>query len=231
MQRSTVVLAVVSVFAGFAGAASGQNVRTPISYSLDPTPHVTITNNYSSRLTGAAILVSNTVSGRRREIIWFDSGVNFKHDPPIEIGASRSFPVGPVAESPALKPAIMALTFEDGTTAGDSGWLSKLHARRRVAYDEILQITDLLNKALAQHESGQQIISSLTAARDSLTTGVAEPETRVPAGLVIYAAIANLERGGISGSVGDPQKTIPATILPIFSEWRGALKRYDKTIQ
>lgn len=238
----SVFAAVACIFIGLSGTASGQGVRAPvsygsgtgvrvpISYSLSPTPHVTITNQYSSRLSGAVIRVSNTDTGERTEIIWFDSGVNFKHDTPIEIGASRSFPVGPADEASALQPAIEALTFEDGTSVGDSGWLAKLHARRKAAYDEISTVTQLLNQALAQHQSEQEIISSLKAVRASLGTAFAEPEARIPAGLVIYAAVSNLERGGITGSVGDPQRTIPAVILPIFAEWRGALKHYDRKV-
>jgi hypothetical protein len=232
MRRGRILaVAIISGFVGFANGASGQGARTPISYSLSPTPHVTLTNGYSSRLTGAVIVVSNTDTGKQKEVIWFDSGVNFKHDAPLGIGASLSFSVGPTAESPALRPVIAAVTFENGTTVGDAGWLSKLHERRKAAYDEILAVTDLLDGAVSQHQSGQQVISALKGMQASLGTTTAEPEARIPAGLVIYAAISNLERGGVAGSIGNPETTIPAVILPMFAEWRGALKRYDKTIQ
>jgi hypothetical protein len=47
---------------------------------------------------------------------------------------------------------------------------------------------------------------------------------------VIHAAVSNLQHGGVVGAIGDPQKTIPAAILPMFTEWRSNLARYDKNV-
>ena len=50
------------------------------------------------------------------------------------------------------------------------------------------------------------------------------------ASLIACAAVSNLERRGISGEIGDPQKTIPLTVLPLFAQWSAALVRHDKSI-
>lgn len=124
----------------------------------------------------------------------------------------------------------MAVTFEDGTSAGDPEWLSNLHARRESAYREIAELTQLLNRAVTQHEANNQIVSSLKELRASLTGTGAAFGSRGAAELVIRAAVSNLEVGSVGGVVGDPQRTIPSIILPIFAEWRGALQRYDTKV-
>jgi|SRR5487761_301795 len=232
-MRSPLILLIPAVISMLAGSAVGQDLRSKvsISYSLTPTPNVTVTNNYSSRLTGMVITVSSTVAPyRRTEIIWFDSGINFRRDPPLESRASRSFSVGPINQAPTLEPKLAAVAFEDGTSAGDQQWLSKLHARRQAASDEIKAVTQLLNQALAQHQPNEQIISSLDSMKASLRSSIPEIEARIAAGLVIGTAVGNLERASAGGVIGDPQKTIPAVILPLFGQWRGALKRYDRNI-
>ncbi len=232
-MRSPMILLIPAVISMLAGSAVGQDPggKVSVSYSLTPTPHVTVTNNYSSRLTGMVITVSSTVAPyRRTEIIWFDSGINFRRDPPLESGASRSFPVGPTKQAPTLEPKLAAVAFEDETSAGDQQWLSELHARRQAASDEIKTVTELLNQAFAQGQPNDQIISSLDGLKASLRTSIPEIEARIAAELVIGTAVSNLERASVGGAVGDPQKTIPAVILPLFAEWRGDLKRYDRKI-
>jgi hypothetical protein len=164
------------------------------------------------------------------ETIWFDPAISFRHDRPLEAGAGLPFPVGPADLATQLKPQLLAVEFEDGSSAGDPQWLSKLHLRRRAAYNEIGAITTLLNQALAEHQANEQIISNLKNAKASMRNIMPDVDARVAAGLVIDTTVSNLERGGIRGSIGDPQKTIPAAILPLFAEWRGALKRYDRNI-
>src|SRR5271166_3836390 len=235
LRKMMLMIGVISVFAGLvvffflSGRAGGQELANMVSltYSLQPAPHVTVTNNYSSRLTGMVITVSSTAApNRTTEIIWADSGVNFRQYPPLDSGQSRSFPVGPIRLAPEVQPHLMAIAFEDGTSAGDPQWLSKLHGRRQAAYDEIGAVTAVLNRALAEHQSNDQIISTLVGMRDSLKTSNTEREARFAARLVIETTIRNLEQGGVRDTVGDPQKTIPATVFPLFAEWRGAIKRH-----
>ena len=227
-------LSIAAVILSFlAGSTLGQDLldKVSLAYSIQPRPQVTAINNYSSPLIGMVITVASTVSPyRTTEIIWFDSGVNFKHDPPLLNNQSRSYGVGPADQAPSLQPQLMAIECEDGTSAGDPQWLSKLHIRRKAAYDEIGTVAALLNRALSQHQAKKQIISDLNNMEASLRTNVPEVAARGVADLVIYAAVSNLERGGIRGDVGNPEKTIPLTILPLFDQWRAALKRYEKGI-
>lgn len=216
-----------------AGVATGQDLtsRVSVAYLLTPTPHVVVTNNYVSPLTGFVITVSSTAAPyRTREIIWFDSGLNFRHDYPLEPGQDYSRPVGPISQASSLQPRLKAVTFQDSSSAGDPSWLSKLHERRKAAYNEIGIVTALLNQALAQHEPNNQIISALNSTDASLRSTMPDAEARGAAQLVVYAAVSNLKRGGLQGDIGDPQKTIPLAILPLFAEWRAALQRYDKNV-
>ena len=227
---NTLTAAVLYMFGAGSAAAQDLGNKVSMDFSLTPTPRITVTNNYSSRLTGVVITVSNTVAPYKTNgIIWFDSAVNFHNDPPLETGQSRSWPVI-IQKAPNLRPQLMAVTFEDSTSAGDPQWLSKLHGRRKAVYDEIGAVSELLNEALAQGQSNDQIISALNSMKQSLKTSIPEQEARMAAGTVIYTAVSNLERGGLVGAKGDPQKTIPLSIDPIFAEWRGALRRYEKGV-
>lgn len=239
VQNKLLMIWVTSIFAGlvvlcFSSARAGDQSlknRVSLAYSLQPSPHVTVTNNYSSRLTGMVITVSTTTAPyRTAEIIWSDSGVDFRQYPPLDKGQSRAFPVGPVRLASELQPHIMAVAFEDGTSAGDPQWLSKLHGRRQAAYDEIAAVTTVLNNALADHRSNDEIISMLIGMRESLKTSNPEREARVAARLVIDTTIRNLEQGGAPDAVGDPEKTIPAAVFPLFGEWRGAIRSYDGSV-
>ena len=211
-------------------SAVGQELGNKVSVAYTA-PLVTVINNYSSRLTGMVMTISTKVAPHRTvEIIWLDSGLNFRHDLPLESGGSRSFQVGPVGQASVLEPQVMAVAFEDSTSAGDPQWLSKLHARRKAAYDQIGAVTALLNQALAEHQTNEQIISALNSMKGLLKTSIPEAEIRIAAGLVIETTVSNLERGGVRGAIGDPEKTVPAAIFPLFAEWRGALKRYDRNM-
>lgn len=44
------------------------------------------------------------------EGIWFDSGVNFHYDLPLETGQRRSFPVGPIQQAVAASDGLFACT-------------------------------------------------------------------------------------------------------------------------
>lgn len=230
--RVPLVVSFVSIFV-FIGNVAAQDLRSKVSmvYSSTPIPQITITNNHSRRLTGMVITVSSVVASHTRgEVIWLDSGVNFKHDRPLESGESRSFHVTLGRQDPTAEPQLMAVSFDDFTSGGDDQWVAKLHARRRAAYDEIGVVTSLLNQALAKNEPNEQIISTLNDMHKSLRTSISLVEARSAAGLVINTAVSNLERGGVGGSIGDPQKTIPVVLLPMFNEWREALKHYDRNI-
>lgn len=239
VRNTMLVVGIISTFAAsvvfffLSGRAGGQEIgnRVSLTYSLQPAPRLTVTNNYSSRLTGMVVTVSTTTAPyRTTEIIWADSGVSFRQYPPLDSGQSRSFPVGPIRLAPELQPHLMAVTFEDGTSVGDPQWLAKLHARRQAAYDEITAVTTVLNEALDKHQSNEQIISTLTDMLDSLKTSNTNREARFAARLVIETTIRNLKEGGFKDAVGDPQKTIPATIFPLFAEWRGEIKRHDPSV-
>ncbi len=213
-------------------ATEKQNADSKLSivYSPSPSPLVTVTNNYSSPLTGMVITISGTVAPYKRVgIVWFDAGLNFRRDTPLKQGGSRKYGV-PSRVAQTVTPVLGAAIFEDGTVIGDAHWLSKLHARRQSASDEIRVVTKLLNESLTQHRTNDQIISSLKDMHASLSKTIPDQEQRMTAGLVIYAAITNLEHGGVAGSIGDPQKTIPAAILPMFDEWHSSLTRYDKSV-
>lgn len=230
LRNVMLITAVISLFV--VASAVGQDLgnKVSVAYTLKPAPLVTVTNNYSSRLTGMVMTISKVVPHRTVEIIWLDSGLNFRHDLPLESGGSRSFQVGPVGQASVLEPQVMAVAFEDSTSAGDPQWLSKLHARRKAAYDQIGAVTALLNQALAERQTNEQIISALNSMKGLLKTSIPEVEIRIAAGLVIETTVSNLERGGVRGAIGDPEKTVPAAIFPLFAEWRGALKRYDRNM-
>lgn len=229
--RVAITIAIASVF--IVGVAKAQDPadRVTVDYSPSPTPHVTVTNNYPSRLTGMVIVVSSTLAAHGMTgTMWFDPGLNFRNEHPLQAGESLSFPVGPIDQASTLQPRLMAAAFEDLTSVGDPRWLSLLHSRRKAAYDEIGAVTTMLNQALAEHQTKDQIVSGLEGMKDSLKSSIAEGRARVAARLVIATAISNLERGGVRGSIGDPQKTIPLALLPLFAQWRGALKQFDHNL-
>lgn len=229
--RKIPMVATIAMLAVCSAAGQSLTDKVSVAYSLQPRPQVTITNRYSSPITGMVMTVSTKVPPyRTKQVIWLDSGVTFKHDPPLPSGQSRSYGVGPVDQAPSLQAQLMAIEFEDGTSAGDPQWLPKLHLRRKVAYAEIGVITALLNKALTEHQPNEQIVSALNDMERSLGASFVEVEARGVAGLVISTTVSNLEHGGITGDIGNPQTTIPATIFPLFAQWREALKRYDKNI-
>ena len=224
------LVSAVSLFGAVGAAGQGVGSKVSMAYALKPQPHVTVTNDYHSPLTGLVIIVPDPAApGRVAEAIWYDSGVNFAHNPPLETGQTYSFPVGPIDKAPTFHPRVMAVTFQDSTSAGSRHWLSELHARREAAYNEIAAVTELLKHALGQHEQNTDIIAALQAMRASLPTKVPRMWPRIAAEYVIYFATSNLERGGVVGHIGDPQDTIPV-ILPIFTRWRAALKRTDKAV-
>jgi hypothetical protein len=228
--REALLASVVLLFGAVGAAGQGVGSKVSMIYSLKPNPHVTVTNNYSSPLTGLVIIVPDPAApGRPAEAIWYDSGVNFAHNPPLETGQSYSFPVGPIDKAPTFHPRVTAVTFQDFTSAGSRHWLAELHARREAAYNEIAVVTDLLKNALDQHQQNAGIVAALQAMRASLPTKVPHIWPRIAAEYVIYFATSNLERGGVVGHIGDPRDTIPV-ILPIFTRWRTALKRTDRTV-
>lgn len=238
-RNTILIIGIISIFSAsvfvlfLAGRARGQEIRNRVSltYSLQPVPRLTVTNNYPARLTGMVLTVSTTTAPyRTTEIIWADSAVSFRQYPPLDSGQSRSFPVGPIRLAPELQPHLMAAAFEDGTALGDPHWLAELHARRQAAYDEITAVTTVLNEALDKHQSNEQITSTLAGMRDSLKSSNTDREARFAARLVIETTIRNLKEGGFKDAVGDPQKTIPVTIFPLFAEWRGQIKRHDPSI-
>lgn len=82
-QTLAVMLLAFGLVTGIGKAQRPLLSSVSISYALTPTPHITVTNNNRSRLTGMVVTVFNTVPPyRRAEVIWFDSGVNFRHDTP-----------------------------------------------------------------------------------------------------------------------------------------------------
>lgn len=171
--RDALLVAVASMFA--AVGAAGQNVGNKVSmtYSLKPQPRVTVTNDYSSPLTGLVIIVtSKAAPNRTAGVIWYDSGLYFTHNSPLDPGQSYSFRVGPVNKAPSLQPRIMAVAFQDGESFGSRHWLSEVHLRRQAAYKEIGAVTALLKEALARHEPNAEIVSTLKTMNASLRTDV-----------------------------------------------------------
>lgn len=229
--QSSVIVAAASMLAA-AGAAGQSLSKVSVVYLLTPRPHVTVTNNDPSPLTGMVITVRSSVAPyRRTEIIWFDSGTYFWSDPPLPTGQSRTFPVGPLAEASNLRPRLRAVAFQDSTSAGDPHWLAEVDARRKAAYAEIGSVTALLNQGLAQAQSNQQILSSLKAAEWTMFASTPDVNAKTAAEFGIDVTETNLKRARVGDAVGDPQKTIPAIILPLFSRWRAALKRFDRNIR
>lgn len=230
--RNVLVVAVASMFATVVAAGQGAGNKVSMTYSLKPQPHVTVTNNYHSPLTGLVIIVtSKATPNRTAEVIWYDSGLYFTHNRPLDPGQSHSFPVGPINEAPSLQPHVTAATFQDSTSAGSQHWLSELQLRRQAAYKEIGEITAMLKQALAQHESNAEIVSKLETMNASLGTDISDVWPRIAAEFVIHWTTTNLERAGVVGHIGDPAKTVPVVILPWFSRWSAALKRNDRDLK
>lgn len=228
--REALLVAVASMFA--AVGAAGQNVGNKVSMTYSPQPRVTVTNDYSSPLTGLVIIVtSKAAPNRTAAAIWYDSGLYFTHNPPLDPGQNYSFPVGPVNKAPSLQPRVMAIAFQDGESFGSRHWLSEVRMRRQAAYKEIGAVTALLKEVLARHEPNAKIVSTLNTMNASLRTDVPDMWSRIAAAFVIQWTTGNLERAGVGGHIGDPEKTIPMVILPWFSRWSAALKRYDRDLK
>jgi hypothetical protein len=217
------------LLAAASAAAQDLSNKVQVVYSLSPRPHITATNAYSSPLTGMVVTMDSAVPPKRTyEVIWYDSGVYFTQFPPLASGQSYTFPVGPLNQAPNLQPHLWAVAFQDGESFGDPHWLAELHARREAAYQEIGTVSALLNQALAQRESSEQVISTLNSMRASLTASIPDPLTRIAAGFVVDWAIANLQPPRGPGRFDtDPQRRIPNVILPFFVRWRAALTRTD----
>lgn len=233
-MRASGILLVATVSLLCAAGAAGQSLSSKVQvvYSLRPRPHVTVTNVYSSPLSGMVVTMDTTTAPQRTyEIIWYDSGVYFTQFPPLGSGQSYAFPVGPASLAPNLQPHLWAVAFQDGQSFGDAHWLAELRARRTAAYKEIGTVSTQLDQALAQHETNTEVISTLDNMKYSLRTSVADPLARIAAGFVVDWAIANLKAPpGATGRFDtDPQRRIPDTILPFFARWRAALMRTDPT--
>lgn len=225
------IATIISMFVVASTLGQGLGNRVSFAYSPTPAPQVTVTNNYSSPLTGIVIVTLGLHGGRG--ITWFDSAINFRHDKPIEPGESLTFTVGHALNQDVstLRPEVMAVTFGDLSSAGDAQWVSRFHSRRKTTYQEIAAVSALLSQALSEHQPNDEIIATLRSLHGSLRTSNPDKHARAAASLVIETAMSNLDRGGVRGAHGDPQKTIPAVVLPLFAEWRGALQRYDTSIR
>jgi hypothetical protein len=231
--RHVLLIAAASLVCAAGAAGQDLSNKVQVVYSLDPAPHLTATNVYSSPITGMAITVDTATAPQRRyEIFWYDSGVAFTHNPPLDVGQSYSLPVGPVNLAPDLQPHIWAVAFQDGESFGDPHWLAELHARREAAYKEIGTVTKTLNDALAQHESNDEIVSTLNNMKASLRTSIADPEPRIAAMFVTEWAVGNLRRPpGLAAHWGSPEERVSLVILPFFARWREALQRYDPKVK
>ncbi len=231
-RKSLLLVAAASLFGAVGLKGQGLTSKVSVATSLKPRPHVTITNNYSSPLSGLVVIMSTAAAPQKAvETVWYDSGLSFTHNPPLGSGQSYSFPVGPADQAPNLQPHLLAVGFQDGESFGDRHWLSELHARRVSADEEIRAVTALLNQALAQRESEAEVLSALKTTRGSLAASVPDVWPRMAAEFVIDWTTANLERAGLVGDIGDPRKTIPLVILPWFSRWHAALRRSDPSIK
>src|SRR5579885_3549611 len=221
----------VSVFAATAVSGQALNDRVGVVYSAGPSPHVLVTNKYSSPLTGVVIVTTGLHGGKG--ITGFDSAINFHHDHPIEPGQSQAFQLlfSSSQDPSSLQPQVMAVTFSDFTVAGDADWIARFHSRRLAVYREIAAVSSALDRALSDHESVDQIANDLKNLRLQARATVPDKHSRASASLVTEAAITNLERGGVRGQAGDPRQTVQAVILPLFADWRAALQRYDNSIR
>lgn len=232
LLRNFLLAAAASTLGAVGAAGQGLGAKVSVVTSLKPQPHVTVTNNWSSPLTSLVIVMSTASAPRKPvAVAWYDSGLYFTHNPPLATGQSYSFPFGPANLAPNLQPHLLAIGFQDGEAFGEQRWLSEIRARREAAYRELATVTALVNRALAEHEPEAGIISSLETARGSLTCRVSDVWPRMAAEFVIFWATGNLKRAGVPGHIGDPQMTIPLVILPWFSRWRAALKRYDPSLK
>ncbi len=234
--RLTLLIAAVSLLGAVGAAGQDLGNKVQIAYSESPRPHVTATNVYRSPITAMAITItgSGTNPQRTYETLWYDSGVEFSHNPPLAVGQSYTYPVGPANEAASLQPHLWAVAFQDGESFGDPHWLAELHARRQAAYTEIATVTTLLNESLSRHEASADIISALNVERGSLRANIADPEPRIAAMFVTEWAAGNLKPppGPAATHVNmDPQARIQGAILPWFSRWRAALQASDSSIR
>ncbi len=228
-DAALVTAALILAAAGVGGQVRGDKVS--LAYLPSPRPHVKITNDYSSPLVVAVVAISPVYAPREvRETDWYDPAVYFPLDPPVDPGRSFSFTVGS-SEAPYVEPHLVAVVFQDGSSAGDEHLLSELHPRRQAAYSEIEAVSELLGQSLAKHDSDTEIVSALKAMSSSLRGGTRDAQRIGGAVWVIHVALRDLERARVAGEVGNPGRTIPAVILPLFSRWRAALKHYDPGVK
>ncbi len=233
------VLALGIVLTAFHVTSRAQAVAERVSFQYLPWnlpgPSVTITNNYSSPITGLFILARATSADGRRSS-WADitydpsitTSTNDRDYQPIGTGQSRSFQVHAGfrgADPTAIHTELKAAVFLDGASAGEPAWVAELLAKRRCYLEELDYVEKLLTNARNNRLDNGSIISSVKARRASL--GISIPANaatntigcRGSANLVDGHTISNLEEASVGGEVGNPQKTIPI-ILEVFNKLR-----------
>lgn len=225
MGRELRMAASVLIF-GCATAWGQAGSKVSLNYFPQPRPHVTVTNNYSSPVTGLLIVTLEPKPGGRgggREMGGLDTGVNWPHDRSLAPGESLSLNVGHFlgVDPSTLHPQLAAAVFADGTSIGGPEWVHEIRARWIDTFNEIAKVQAVLSRAAGTGVGKDALVASL----QQMKAGLAGEPTleKVASSLAIDRAIVNLQRAPVEGVVGDPQKTIPM-LLTNFSQWRGVLE-------
>lgn len=202
--------------------------RVSLLFSVVPRPSVVVTNNYASPITGLLIETDSTApngGSRIAGMAGLDTGINFPHDRPIQVGESRTFDIGYFRgeNTATLKPRLMAAVFADGTSVGDPASISSIFVRRENAYKELATLQAFLSDALKNERDSATVLSSLHQMDESTANSTLGADYKIAVRHVLYMVISNLERAKVDGEVGNPQRTIPV-LLDAMHKWQDALK-------
>lgn len=193
--------------------------RITTTFVTQPRPQLTVTNNYSSPITG--LLVENKVTspdGRERGslITAFDPTTHDARYRLIATGESQTFPIGNFegSDPAALNPQVKAVIFDDNTSFGNSAWVKELRNRRRCHLAEITNVTALLTRAKQQALDNAAVVSLLKQRTEDIVRtipnnpGVTTNQCRTAASVIANSVRAdfeaNIQRGGPESKVVIP---------------------------
>jgi hypothetical protein len=127
---------------------------------------------------------------------------------------------------------LLAVLFEDGSSAGDPAWVARLVQRRKVYWEYLGDGFALVQNALATHEPAEQILKEVEERRSRLrgdNSGTKDSEKLLIADLVyreISVYIQNAQSTPIFGGPADQTlKAALQDILARYTERRGTLQR------
>jgi len=208
-----------------------QSVPVEVSMTPDAKGFVVLKvhNLASSPLTGyvyTTIFDAPSSDGTSRRItgVGFQDAATQPRVKPIPPGGSDEYTV----RNPKPHVTFQAAVFADGTSFGDAAWVHRILHRRAFAAKNIEAATSIVQRAVLDGSSENEVIQELRAA-EARADGEAEDPCELPVGRGAYAqgltSLAHPPKHG-DGSPFVTQETLQH-VLFLLSEMRDRLKPYQ----